>query len=122
LGVFSLFHKHVYPGVEIKNGDYVVAGDDFSLLKHLGIDGVILHTPGHTGDSISVVLSDGSAFVGDIAMNFMNLCYTRHRPIFVQNIEDVYRSWQKLVHHGAKVVYPAHGELFDISALKAQRH
>jgi glyoxylase-like metal-dependent hydrolase (beta-lactamase superfamily II) len=122
LGAFSLLHKYVYPGINTKNGDYIISGDDFFLLKQLGIDGIILHTPGHTGDSISVVLSDGSAFVGDVAMDFMNFCYTRHRPIFVQNINDVYHSWQKLIHYGAKIVYPAHGRPFDISELKIQKH
>jgi glyoxylase-like metal-dependent hydrolase (beta-lactamase superfamily II) len=52
----------------------VVSSDDFDLLKNIGIEGKILYTPGHLRDSISVVLSDGNAFVGDAAMNFLNFC------------------------------------------------
>ena len=37
-----------------------------SFLKELGIDGEILHTPGHSDDSISLCLDDGSFFVGDL--------------------------------------------------------
>ncbi|MDQ0222074.1 glyoxylase-like metal-dependent hydrolase (beta-lactamase superfamily II) [Streptococcus moroccensis] len=36
------------------------------FLAGLGIDGEILWTPGHTKDSISLVLDSGHAFVGDL--------------------------------------------------------
>ena len=37
-----------------------------ALLKALGIDGEILHTPSHSADSLSLLLDDGSCFVGDL--------------------------------------------------------
>ena len=37
-----------------------------SILAEIGIDGQILHTPGHSDDSISLCLDDGSVFVGDL--------------------------------------------------------
>ncbi|MHC4604176.1 MAG: MBL fold metallo-hydrolase, partial [Planctomycetota bacterium] len=63
---YMLFHKEFnFPPVALAERDILIEGDDDNLLKGIGIDGVILHTPGHTSDSISVLLSDGSAFVGD---------------------------------------------------------
>jgi glyoxylase-like metal-dependent hydrolase (beta-lactamase superfamily II) len=50
---------------------------------------VILHTPGHSQDSISVVLADGSAFLGDAAMNFMRFFGTRYRQICAEDYESV---------------------------------
>ena len=57
--------------MRLADRDIIIEGDNDEFLKGIGIDGVILHTPGHTRDSISVLLSDGSAFVGDAAMNFL---------------------------------------------------
>ena len=36
------------------------------FLKTLGIEGEILHTPGHSDDSLSLCLDDGTLFVGDL--------------------------------------------------------
>ncbi len=35
-------------------------------LKDYGVDGVIIHTPGHTKGSLSLILNDGNAIVGDL--------------------------------------------------------
>lgn len=36
------------------------------FLSDLGVDGEIIHTPGYSEDSISVILNDANAFVGDL--------------------------------------------------------
>ena len=46
----------------------LVVEDELSLRDH-GIPGTVLHTPGHSPGSLSVVLDTGEAFVGDLAMN-----------------------------------------------------
>ena len=119
VGIYSLFHEFVFPPVMLTDGDLIIAGDDDSLLAGIGIDGKIIHTPGHTQDSISVILSDGSAIVGDAAMNFMEFCQTRHRPIYVHDREQVFQSWEKLRKHGAEVIYPSHGDPFAAEELVA---
>ena len=40
--------------------------DSRAFLSHLGIEGEIIHTPGHTDDSISLILDEGIAFTGDL--------------------------------------------------------
>jgi len=123
--VFSLFKiihgEFRYPPLAITDKDLVVSGDHFDLLKSLGIEGKILHTPGHSRDSISVVLSDGNTFVGDAAMNFLNFCGIKYRPIFVEDIDLVFESWQKLAEHGAEQIYPAHGSSFSAQKLTRYR-
>jgi len=116
---YMLVHKEFnFPPVRLAEKDILIEGDDDSLLKSIGIDGVILHTPGHTRDSISVLLSDGSAFVGDAAMNFLRWTGVGHRPIYIEDINTVYESWRKLQERGARVIYPAHGRPF--SAIKLE--
>lgn len=85
----------------------------------VGVEGKIIHTPGHTHDSISVILSDGSAIVGDAAMNFMEFCETRHRSIYIQDLEQTFQSWEKLREHGAQAIHPSHGDPFAAEELVA---
>jgi glyoxylase-like metal-dependent hydrolase (beta-lactamase superfamily II) len=116
--IFSLFHRQFgFPPLILGENDILLTDDDFELLKSIGINGKIIYTPGHTRDSISVILSDGSAFVGDVAMNFLRLTGIGHRPIYIEDINTVYESWQKLIEQGAKVIYPSHGRPFSARKL-----
>ena len=98
--------------------DILIGDNNDSLLKGIGIDGVILHTPGHTRDSVSVLLSDGRAFVGDAAMNFLWWTGVGHRPIYIEDINTVYESRRKLRERGARVIYPSHGRSFSATKLE----
>ncbi|PKL38282.1 MAG: hypothetical protein CVV44_10350 [Spirochaetae bacterium HGW-Spirochaetae-1] len=119
--VFSLFKDssdHSYPPVEITMKDHIVPGNDNDVLRSLGVEGRIVYTPGHTDDSISVVMDDGRAFVGDAAMNLLNYCFCRRRPIWLADMGEVYTGWERLADSGARVIYPAHGEPFGMEELK----
>jgi len=119
---YALYHKDLtFPPVILAQRDIVIDGDNDELLKGIGIEGVILHTPGHTTtrDSISVSLSGGSAFVGDAAMNFLRWTGVGHRPIYIEDVNTVYESWRKLRERGARVIYPAHGRPFSATKLVA---
>lgn len=118
LTLYGLVHREYrFPPLMLTEKDIVIAGDDDGLLKKIGLDGVILHTPGHTRDSISVLLPDGRAFVGDAAMNFLRWTGIGRRPIVVEDIDTVYASWRKLREHGAKIIYPSHGKPFPATQL-----
>jgi glyoxylase-like metal-dependent hydrolase (beta-lactamase superfamily II) len=71
-----------------------------ALLQHIGIAGEILHTPGHSDDSVSLLLDDGSAFTGDLTHPMM---------VGEDDSEVVGASWQLLTYRGATRVYPGHG-------------
>jgi len=76
------------------------------LLAQIGIPGEILSTPGHSDDSISLLLDDGSVFTGDL---------TPLEHAWGEAGEVVKASWQLLKEKGVKHVYPAHGEIRSIS-------
>ena len=99
-----------FPPVDVREGDRVITVDDHELLPSIGVDGKILHTPGHTDDSISIVLSDGRAFVGDLAMDLLSFCGCRYRPIYVTDLDEVFESWQKILDHGATEIYSSHAK------------
>jgi len=88
--------------MEISSDDNVVISfaESRSVLEGIGISGEILHTPGHSDDSVSLLLDDGSVFTGDLT-----------HPKFV-GMEDplvVEASWKLLRDRGATKVYPGHG-------------
>ena len=42
---------------------------DGTLLSAYGLDGIVVHTPGHTPGSISLLVENRIAFVGDLLSN-----------------------------------------------------
>ncbi len=97
----------------------VVVPDEGLSLEPYGVGGQILHTPGHTPGSVSIVLDSGDAIVGDLAMNRIPLRLRPGLPIFAEDMEQVKRSIEKLLAAGAKRIYPAHGKPFRADVLKA---
>ncbi len=107
-----------FPPLELGENDILVQGDDNKLLRDLGVPGKVLHTPGHSPDSISLLLDDGSCFCGDAAMSSLQWLGLRYCCIYMSDVEENYRSWQKLITAGARTFYPAHGRPFKPEALK----
>ena len=117
--LFSLFHKNFkYPPVIIDDKDIVIKENDSKFLRGLGLEADIVYTPGHTCDSMSILCDDGTAFVGDSCMNFLNLLGADYRPIYYTNKEMMYKSIAKLIKLGAKKIAPAHGKEFGVNKLK----
>ncbi len=97
---------------------HVVIDDDGLSLEEYGIPGRVLHTPGHSAGSVTVLLDTGEAFVGDMAMNKFPLCLRPGLPIFAEDMETLKRSWRMLIQAGARTVYPAHGEPFSADVVR----
>ncbi|MBN1408053.1 MAG: MBL fold metallo-hydrolase [Calditrichaceae bacterium] len=116
---FGSFLNHWIKRVKILPCEVDVVVDDDYALNELGINGKIVHTPGHSPGSVSIVLDSGEAFVGDLAMDGFPLSFKPGMPIFSeQDIEIVKRSWHKLIDLGVKTVYPAHGKPFPVEKMK----
>ena len=67
----------------------VVVPDDGLSLEPCGVRGQVLHTPGHTPGSVSIVLDSGDAIVGDLAMNRIPLLLYPGLPIFAEDMTQV---------------------------------
>lgn len=91
----------------------IVLGDADFDLGEFGIPAVVVHTPGHTAGSVSVLLEDGTAIVGDLAMNGLpSLQFSPGPPIVAQDLDKLSWSWQEVCSRGATTVYPGHGAPF----------
>jgi glyoxylase-like metal-dependent hydrolase (beta-lactamase superfamily II) len=116
----ALLTATVIPRLKIPPATVDVVVPDAGLpLEPYGIHGRILHTPGHTPGSISILLDSGDAFVGDLAMNRFPLRIGPGLPVFAEDMAQLKRSIAKLLAAGAKTIHPAHGKAFDAGVLRA---
>lgn len=99
--------------------------DDRDLAPY-GVAGRIIHTPGHTAGSLSVVLGSGEAFVGDACFNIPILRRRSVLPPFADDVPALLRSWERLLGTGARTFHPAHGRPFPrevlVESLDLARH
>ena len=102
-----------YPAIE---PDVII--ENALSLSGFGINGQVIHTPGHTAGSVSVVLDSGEAIVGDVAMNGFPMRWGAGLPIFGDSEKEIRQSWKKLLDAGACIIYPGHGVPFPASQLK----
>lgn len=96
----------------------IVVGDEEVSLAEYGIPGTVIHTPGHSWGSVSVLLETGEAFVGDLAMNMLPMRFSPGLPIFGDDIEVVKESWRKLLDRRITTIYPAHGKPFPVEMIR----
>jgi len=75
-------------------------------LADIGIAGEIVPTPGHSDDSVTLVLDDGAAFTGDLTP--MSVALPEH-------VEALAASWQRLRDLGVTKIYPGHGPTASLS-------
>jgi glyoxylase-like metal-dependent hydrolase (beta-lactamase superfamily II) len=73
-----------------------------AYLRSIGVAGELVHTPGHSDDSVSLLLDSGEAFTGDLTA-----------PGFAteEDAATVAASWQALRDRGARTVYAGHGPI-----------
>lgn len=117
--IFISLHKKFMPLIKIPPAEVdVILGDDGLSLSDYGIPGQVLHTPGHSSGSVSVLLDTGEAFVGDLAMNRFPLRLSPGLPIFAEDPAAVVKSWKLLLDQGASTVYPAHGKPFTTTVIE----
>ncbi len=86
--------------------DYAI--DQKFDLNQFGFNAFILHTPGHTIGSASVIIDDEIAIVGDCMFGiFRNSIY----PPVAFDSRELIKSWGKLLETNCSVFIPSHGSV-----------
>jgi glyoxylase-like metal-dependent hydrolase (beta-lactamase superfamily II) len=75
-------------------------------LAEFGFNAAVIHTPGHTGGSMSIIVDNEIALVGDTMFGFFG--WTNYPPFAVDPVQLV-KSWGILVKTGCNVFLPSHG-------------
>lgn len=92
----------------------IVVKDEYDLGKYIP-GAKIISTSGHTASSISLVIENEVAFVGDTLFNVMPKTVF---PPFANNVPELLKSWEKLIATGCKTFYPGHGKSITLEKLK----
>ncbi len=101
---------HRYPKVSEEHLAKIITLNTENLARVESVlNGKILFTPGHTEDSISLLV-DGNLFCGDAAMN--GLPSSHKITIWVEDKTVFAKSWDVMLASGAAKIYPAHGKPF----------
>jgi len=94
----------------------IILGDSFALNEY-GIRGEVIHTPGHTAGSVSILLGNGDAIVGDLI--FPTIPTGRPGlPFFADDPDEVRASIGKVLAFQGGTIYPGHGGPFSASHLR----
>ncbi|NTV58665.1 MAG: hypothetical protein HGA74_15485 [Deltaproteobacteria bacterium] len=70
----------------------LILGDEGLSLEPYGIAGQVIHTPGHTQGSVSILLEGGHALVGDLAMAMPPLRFRPGLSTFGSDMETLKAS------------------------------
>jgi glyoxylase-like metal-dependent hydrolase (beta-lactamase superfamily II) len=104
----SFFKKNPsFKAKDIIEGNNIILSSSESkkFLKSVGIDGEIILTPGHTDDSISLIIDKCCAFTGDLP---------EFSFIEAYNDQTMKDSWKLLQAYNVKKIYPAHGDTYTL--------
>lgn len=99
--VFAKDEKLSFRPINEEKVRFVPLSESREFLSRLGLAGEILHTPGHSDDSISLLLDSGECFVGDL------------NPLYELELHrgsTIGESWKKLLARGLKKVYYGHAK------------
>lgn len=84
-----------------------------ALLAQLGIAGEVVPTPGHSDDSVSLVLDSGECFTGDLTLETM---------VGAEDAQVVAASWARLRALGARTVYGGHARPYAMPSPMEMSH
>lgn len=107
-----------FPPFALRDNDWLIGGDDRQHLRDIGVAGQILYTPGHCIDHLALVMDNGDVYCGDAAASYPPLVGIQYCAVFMTDMEESYRSWQKMLEAGAQVIYPSHGRPFSANKLR----
>lgn len=105
ISAIDLMTQHIKPTDQytpIRTDDNLIVrcAESRALLASLGMHGQLVHTPGHSDDSVTVLLDSGEAFTGDLTWPTLATDDTAGA---------VMQSWATLRALGAANVYSGHG-------------
>lgn len=88
-----------YVPITMRQTRVVAIAESRAFLAGLGFAGELVHTPGHSDDSISLVLDSGEAFTGDLTLPSM---------AGADDAALVQASWVAIATRGAATVFGGH--------------
>lgn len=104
-GILARDKKTVFIPVKDENIRIFTIDESRTFLNELGIDGAVYATPGHSDDSISLLLDSGELFVGDL------------NPLYELELHkgaQIEKSWNMLLSMHPRKVFYGHAPSADL--------
>jgi glyoxylase-like metal-dependent hydrolase (beta-lactamase superfamily II) len=105
-------------GYAAREQDIVICHDVLLREKGINLAGRIIETPGHSDDSISMILDNGYCFCGDASASQVQSSGIKYCVMSAENKEAYYESWGKMLGGGARHIFPGHGKDFHAVVLQ----
>lgn len=111
----NLLGKRVEPQFNFEPCSYDITVNSIYNLKGLGLNAYILHTPGHSTGSMSLIIDDEIAIVGDAMFGVLKKSVF---PPYADDTKELINSWEKLLSTNCKLFLSAHGSVNNRKQLK----
>lgn len=104
--ITTLLAKQIGKKMSIEPCSYDYTVDSSYDLSGLGFNAYIMHTPGHSPGSMSVIVDDEIALVGDTMFGVLRNSVF---PPFAADPCKMIESWRTLLETGCSIFLPSHG-------------
>lgn len=111
LNLMTALARFKYEGVEPD----ITMDEEFDL-RGYGLPGKVLHTPGHSPSSVSVILDNGEALIGDMVRDEGS--GKTGLGMFYENREALVESLERVAAYEPRTIYLSHGTYIDNSTLR----
>jgi glyoxylase-like metal-dependent hydrolase (beta-lactamase superfamily II) len=82
---------------------------DYYNLQGFGFEGEVIHTPGHSAGSITVIIENRHCYTGDTMFSFLPFTVN---PPFADDQKKLHESWRRIASYDCWFFYPGHGYTF----------
>jgi endoribonuclease LACTB2 len=103
--------QHHYVDIDLADNIALDIGDSRAFLAGLGIEGELIATPGHSDDSVCLILDEGAAFTGDLP---------HPMTIGEDSTSATRESWARLRALEVRTIYPGHGPVWHLDDTSRQ--
>jgi hydroxyacylglutathione hydrolase len=116
--IYERIASFTLPKLRLPKLRRVMTVEDGAELHPYGLAGRILYTPGHSSGDLTLLLDDGSAFVGDLVQG-RRISKVTPPEFSIMAVDEpgMLASWRLLLGSGAKVLYPGHGQVAQIAEI-----
>ena len=98
--IFRRDKRKEYMPIKEKEAVFVKCEESRTFLYSIGIEGEILSTQSHSNDSVSLILDNGTCFVGDLEpINYLDA--------YEENIK-LKEDWELIMSHNPNIIFYAH--------------
>jgi len=104
--IVNILARRLFSRFKYEPCNYDLLVDSYFDLKDYGFNAYLIHTPGHTIGSMSIIIDNQVAIVGDTMFGVFKWSVF---PPYAEDATQMVKSWGKLLETNCSVFIPSHG-------------